>query len=185
MQRYRERFNFILVDEYQDTNYAQYLIIRRLSEGHERICVVGDDSQSIYSFRGANIDNILQFKNNYQSAQVFKLERNYRSTKMIVNAANSLIDKNKNRIPKEVYTENQDGEKIKVLQLYSDFEEAAVVSEYVIELKESEEYAYKDFAILYRTNAQSRVLEDQMRKGEFLTEFMADFLSISAKRLKM
>ncbi len=165
LQRYRERFNFILVDEYQDTNYAQYLIIRRLSEGHERICVVGDDSQSIYSFRGANIDNILQFKNNYQSAQVFKLERNYRSTKMIVNAANSLIDKNKNRIPKEVYTENQDGEKIKVLQLYSDFEEAAVVSEYVIELKESEEYAYKDIAILYRTNAQSRVLEDQMRKG--------------------
>ena len=103
-----------------------------------------DDSQSIYSFRGANIDNILQFKSNYQSAQVFKLERNYRSTKMIVSAANSLIDKNKNRIPKEVYTEKQDGEKIKVLQLYSDFEEAAIVSEYIKDLKESEEYAYKD-----------------------------------------
>ena len=165
LQKYRERFNYILVDEYQDTNYAQYLIVRKLSEGHERICVVGDDSQSIYSFRGANIDNIIQFKSNYQSAQVFKLERNYRSTKMIVSAANSLIDKNKNRIPKEVYTEKQDGEKIKVLQLYSDFEEAAIVSEYIKDLKESEEYAYKEIAILYRTNAQSRVLEDQMRKG--------------------
>ncbi len=165
LQKYRERFNYILVDEYQDTNYAQYLIIRKLSEGHERICVVGDDSQSIYSFRGANIDNILQFKTNYQTAQVFKLERNYRSTNMIVSAANSLINKNKNRIPKEIYTEKDDGEKIKVLQLYSDFEEGTIVSEYIKELKEEGEYDYRDTAVLYRTNAQSRVLEDQMRKG--------------------
>lgn len=165
LQKYREHFNYILVDEYQDTNYAQYLIIKKLSEQHERICVVGDDAQSIYSFRGANIDNILQFKNNYQSTQVFKLERNYRSTQTIVNAANSLIDKNEHRIPKTVYSEKAQGEKIKVMQLYSDFEEGAVVAEYVKDLKESEDYLYQDIAILYRTNAQSRVLEDQLRKS--------------------
>src|SRR5690606_1290078 len=123
LQKYREHFNYILVDEYQDTNYAQYLIIKKLSEQHERICVVGDDAQSIYAFLGANSDNILQFKNNYQSSQVFKLERNYRSTQTIVNAANSLIDKNEHRIPKTVYSEKAEGEKIKVMQLYSDFEE--------------------------------------------------------------
>lgn len=165
LQKYREHFNYILVDEYQDTNYAQYLIIKKLSEQHERICVVGDDAQSIYSFRGANIDNILQFKNNYQSTQVFKLERNYRSTQTIVNAANSLIDKNEHRIPKTVYSEKAQGEKIKVMQLYSDFEEGAVVAEYVKDLKESEGYLYQDIAVLYRTNAQSRVLEDQLRKS--------------------
>ncbi len=164
LQKYREHFNYILVDEYQDTNYAQYLIIKKLSEQHERICVVGDDAQSIYSFRGANIDNILQFKNNYQSTQVFKLERNYRSTQTIVNAANSLIDKNEHRIPKTVYSEKAEGEKIKVMQLYSDFEEGAVVAEYIKDLKESENYLYQQIAVLYRTNAQSRVLEDQLRK---------------------
>ncbi|MDD2284062.1 MAG: exodeoxyribonuclease V subunit gamma [Paludibacter sp.] len=165
LQKHREHFNYILVDEYQDTNYAQYLIIKKLSEQHERICVVGDDAQSIYSFRGANIDNILQFKNNYQSTQVFKLERNYRSTQTIVNAANSLIDKNEHRIPKTVYSEKAQGEKIKVMQLYSDFEEGAIVAEYVKDLKESEGYFYQDIAVLYRTNAQSRVLEDQLRKS--------------------
>ncbi len=165
LQKYREHFNYILVDEYQDTNYAQYLIIKKLSEQHERICVVGDDAQSIYSFRGANIDNILQFKNNYQSTQVFKLERNYRSTQTIVNAANSLIDKNEHRIPKTVYSEKAEGEKIKVMQLYSDFEEGAVVAEYIKDLKESENYLYQQIAVLYRTNAQSRVLEDQLRKS--------------------
>jgi DNA helicase-2/ATP-dependent DNA helicase PcrA len=166
LQKYREHFNYILVDEYQDTNYAQYLIIKKLSEQHERICVVGDDAQSIYSFRGANIDNILQFKNNYQSTQVFKLERNYRSTQTIVNAANSLIDKNEHRIPKTVYSEKAEGEKIKVMQLYSDFEEGAVVAEYIKDLKESEDYLYQQIAVLYRTNAQSRVLEDQLRKSQ-------------------
>ncbi|MEA4975791.1 MAG: 3'-5' exonuclease [Paludibacter sp.] len=166
LQKYREHFNYILVDEYQDTNYAQYLIIKKLSEQHERICVVGDDAQSIYSFRGANIDNILQFKNNYQSTQVFKLERNYRSTQTIVNAANSLIDKNEHCIPKTVYSEKAEGEKIKVMQLYSDFEEGAVVAEYIKDLKESEDYLYQQIAVLYRTNAQSRVLEDQLRKSQ-------------------
>lgn len=165
LQKYREHFNYILVDEYQDTNYAQYLIVKKLSEQHERICVVGDDAQSIYSFRGANIDNILQFKNNYQSTQVFKLERNYRSTQNIVNAANSLIDKNEHRIPKTVYSEKIEGEKIRVMQLYSDFEEGAVVAEYIKDLKLSESYLYQDIAVLYRTNAQSRVLEDQLRKS--------------------
>jgi DNA helicase II / ATP-dependent DNA helicase PcrA len=165
LQKYREHFNYILVDEYQDTNYAQYLIVKKLSEEHERICVVGDDAQSIYSFRGANIDNILQFKNNYKSTQVFKLERNYRSTQTIVNAANSLIDKNQHRIPKTVYSKKIEGEKIRVMQLYSDFEEGAVVAEYIKDLKVSENYLYQDIAVLYRTNAQSRVLEDQLRKS--------------------
>ncbi len=165
LQKYRERFNFILVDEYQDTNYAQYLIVKKLSDQHQRICVVGDDSQSIYSFRGANIDNILEFKNHYQSTQVFKLERNYRSTQTIVNAANSLIDKNKGRIPKTVFSEKDEGDKIKILQLYSDFEEGAVVAELIQELNLIESYSYQNIAILYRTNAQSRIMEDQLRKS--------------------
>ncbi len=165
LQKYQAYFKYILVDEYQDTNYAQYLIIRKLSQGHQRICVVGDDSQSIYSFRGANIDNILQFRNNYANAQIFKLERNYRSTKAIVSAANSLIDKNKNRIPKTVYTEKDEGERIKVLELNSDFEEGAMVAKFMKEFKKDDEFSYKDMAILYRTNAQSRVLEDQLRKN--------------------
>lgn len=165
LQKYREHFNYILVDEYQDTNYAQYLIVKKLSEQHERICVVGDDAQSIYSFRGANIDNILQFKNNFQTTQVFKLERNYRSTQTIVNAANSLIDKNKDRIPKTIYSEKLKGEKIKVMQLYSDFEEGLIVAENIRDLHKYEDYSYQHIAVLYRTNAQSRVLEDQLRKS--------------------
>ena len=165
LKTYRDRFSFILVDEYQDTNYAQYLIIRKLSEEHQRICVVGDDSQSIYSFRGANIDNILEFRNHYKSTKVFKLERNYRSTQTLVKAANSLIDKNKGRIPKTVFSEKDKGEKIKVLQLYSDFEEGAVVAELISDLHFEESYSYQDIAILYRTNAQSRIMEDQLRKS--------------------
>lgn len=165
LQKYRDYFAYILVDEYQDTNYAQYLIIKKLSEQHERICVVGDDAQSIYSFRGANIDNILQFKNNYQSAQIFKLERNYRSTQTIVNAANSLIDKNAHQIPKKVFSEKAEGEKIKVLQVYSDLEEGIVVANQINNLKAYEGYNYQDVAILYRTNAQSRVMEEQLRKA--------------------
>lgn len=165
LQQYRDHFNFILVDEYQDTNYAQYLIIKKLAEQHERVCVVGDDAQSIYSFRGANIDNILQFKNNYKSAQIFKLERNYRSTQTIVNAANSLIDKNAQQIPKKIFSEKELGQRIKILQVYSDFEEGVVVANHVQDLKDSSDYVYQDMAILYRTNAQSRVLEDQLRKS--------------------
>lgn len=165
LNKYREHFNFILVDEYQDTNYAQYLIIKKLSEQHERVCVVGDDAQSIYSFRGANIDNILQFKGSYNSAQIFKLERNYRSTQNIVNAANSLIDKNAQQIPKKIFSEKKEGEKIKVLQVYSDLEEGLVVANHIEDLKQTEGYHYQDIAILYRTNAQSRVMEDQLRKN--------------------
>lgn len=164
LAKYRERFAYILVDEYQDTNYAQYLIVKKLSEYHERICVVGDDAQSIYSFRGANIDNILQFQNNYRSAKIFKLEQNYRSTQNIVNAANSLIFKNKEQIKKNVFSEKAEGHLIKILQVYSDLEEGAVVSNQIAEMKLIENYKFSDFAILYRTNAQSRVLEDQLRK---------------------
>jgi len=165
LEKYCQHFQYILVDEYQDTNHAQYLIVKQLSQFHERVCVVGDDAQSIYSFRGANIDNILQFVNNYQSAQVFKLEQNYRSTQTIVNAANSLIDKNAAQIPKRVYSEKESGQKIKVLQVYSDFEEGVVVSNHIRDLNEFDNYRYQDIAVLYRTNAQSRVLEDQMRKA--------------------
>ena len=165
LEKYRQHFQYILVDEYQDTNHAQYLIVKNLSEHHERVCVVGDDAQSIYSFRGANIDNILQFVNNYKSAQVFKLEQNYRSTQTIVNAANSLIDKNAAQIPKKVYSEKAKGQKIKVLQVYSDFEEGVVVSNHIRDLSEFDDCRYQDIAVLYRTNAQSRVLEDQMRKA--------------------
>lgn len=165
LNKYREHFSFILVDEYQDTNYAQYLIIKKLSEQHERVCVVGDDAQSIYSFRGANIDNILQFRNNYNSAQIFKLEQNYRSTQTIVNAANSLIDKNSQQIPKKVFSEKKIGDKIKVLQVYSDLEEGLVVANHINDLKQTEGYLYQNIAILYRTNAQSRVMEDQLRKN--------------------
>ncbi len=164
LAKYRERFSYILVDEYQDTNYAQYLIVKKLSEHHERICVVGDDAQSIYSFRGANIDNILQFQNNYQSAKIFKLEQNYRSTQNIVKAANSLIDKNMAQIRKTIFSEKAEGHLIKILQVYSDLEEGAVVSTQIAEIKRKEKYQFKDIAVLYRTNAQSRVLEDQMRK---------------------
>jgi DNA helicase-2/ATP-dependent DNA helicase PcrA len=165
LERYCDRFKYILVDEYQDTNYAQYLIVKKLSEHHQRICVVGDDAQSIYSFRGANIDNILHFKNNYSSAQVFKLEQNYRSTQTIVNAANSLIDKNAHQIRKKVFSEKAAGQKIKVLQVYTDIEEGLVVANQIAGLKMAEDYQYQDIAILYRTNAQSRVMEDQLRKN--------------------
>lgn len=164
LAKYRDRFNYILVDEYQDTNYAQYLIVKKLSEGHERICVVGDDAQSIYSFRGANIDNILQFQNNYRTARIFKLEQNYRSTQNIVNAANSLIDKNKDQIRKTIFSEKPEGHLIKVMQVYSDLEEGSYVAGQINELKSRENYNYNEIAILYRTNSQSRVLEDQMRK---------------------
>lgn len=165
LNKYCEHFQYILVDEYQDTNYSQYLIVKKLSEQHQRICVVGDDAQSIYSFRGANIDNILQFKNNYSSAQVFKLEQNYRSTQTIVNAANSLIDKNAHQIRKKVFSEKSQGQKIKVLQVYSDIEEGQVVANHIADFKHLNEYEYQDIAILYRTNAQSRVMEDQLRKN--------------------
>ena len=162
LEKYRDYFQYVLVDEYQDTNFAQHLIVKRLCEGRGNLCVVGDDAQSIYSFRGANIDNILQFKQLYPGCQIFKLERNYRSTQNIVNAANSLIRKNTAQIPKQVYSEKEEGSKLQVLSSYSDYEEAYAVAARVHEMRRQMPYA--DMAVLYRTNAQSRILEEAMRK---------------------
>ncbi|HPO67495.1 MAG TPA: 3'-5' exonuclease [Paludibacteraceae bacterium] len=162
LQKYQQLFRYILVDEYQDTNFAQYLIIKKLAERHKNICVVGDDAQSIYSFRGANIDNIFQFKNSYQDAKIFKLEQNYRSTKTIVKAANSLIKKNKEQIQKTIFSEKEPGAPIKVFSTYTDLEEGIVVANCVANLY-SENFQYQDIAILYRTNSQSRVLEEALR----------------------
>lgn len=165
LEKYRSWFQYVLVDEYQDTNFAQHLIVQRLCEQHGRICVVGDDAQSIYSFRGANIDNILQFKNIYPGCRIFKLERNYRSTQNIVNAANSLIHKNTEQIQKTVYSENEEGNPVSVFSSYSDYEEGYAVAAKIQEMrKNGRAYEYADFAILYRTNAQSRILEEALRK---------------------
>ena len=162
--RYADKFDFVLVDEYQDTNYSQYLIIKKLSEVHRNICVVGDDAQSIYSFRGARIENILNFRNDYPDYKIFKLEQNYRSTTTIVDAANSIINKNKEQIPKRVFSENEEGEKIKVLKALSDKEEGFQVTNEIFKMANYEQQEYSDFAILYRTNAQSRILEEALRK---------------------
>lgn len=161
---YQDRFQFILVDEYQDTNFAQYLVIKQLADAHHRVCVVGDDAQSIYSFRGANIDNILNFKSNYPEARIFKLEQNYRSTQNIVNAANSLIKQNKSQIQKNIFSENPAGEKIEVVSAFSDYEEGIIVTNKIQDLRRNKDVSYSDFAILYRTNAQSRVFEESLRK---------------------
>ncbi|MEG2227936.1 MAG: 3'-5' exonuclease [Odoribacter sp.] len=164
LAKYQEKFNYILVDEYQDTNYSQYLIIKKLAEKHHNVCVVGDDAQSIYSFRGARIENILNFKNDYPDYRLFKLEQNYRSTTTIVDAANCIISKNKEQIPKRTYSENEEGEKIRVLRALSDKEEGFQVANEIFKLANYEQQEYSDFAILYRTNAQSRVLEEALRK---------------------
>lgn len=165
LDKYRNHFRYVLVDEYQDTNFAQHLIVQRLCEQHGRLCVVGDDAQSIYSFRGANIDNILQFKNQYAGCRIFKLEQNYRSTQNIVNAANSLIQKNEKQIEKSVYSEKEEGSKLRVSSTYSDYEEGYAVAAKINEMTFGHAgYSYGDFAILYRTNAQSRILEEALRK---------------------
>ncbi len=165
LERYRNQFQFILVDEYQDTNFAQHLIVMQLAEKHHRVCVVGDDAQSIYSFRGANIDNILNFKTNYPETRVFKLEQNYRSTQNIVNAANSLIKKNSEQIFKEIFSTNDVGEKIEVKSAFSDFEEGLIVANKISRMRMEKHSPYSDFAILYRTNAQSRIFEEALRKN--------------------
>lgn len=164
LARYQQQFGYVLVDEYQDTNYAQHCIVLQLSKQHQRVCVVGDDAQSIYSFRGADIDNILYFTKVYPDTKVFKLEQNYRSTQTIVCAANSLIAKNQRQIRKEVFSEKERGEALGVFQAYSDIEEADIVVNKIIELRRREQLKYSDYAILYRTNAQSRVFEEAMRK---------------------
>ncbi len=163
-QKYVEKFHFVLVDEYQDTNYAQQQIVLQLTQERQRVCVVGDDAQSIYSFRGANIDNILHFRDAYDDARLFKLEQNYRSTQLIVQAANSLIRKNERQIPKDVYSRNEEGERLTLKPVYSDREEANVVCQDIKRIRRQDGCHWSDFAILYRTNSQSRTFEEQMRK---------------------
>ncbi|MBR4300276.1 MAG: UvrD-helicase domain-containing protein [Bacteroidales bacterium] len=158
------RFDYIMVDEYQDTNFSQYLILKKLSQFHRNICVVGDDSQSIYAFRGAKIENILNFKKDYPDHHIFRLEQNYRSTKVIVDAANSLIARNSARIPKECYSMGAEGEKIRLIQAYTEQEEALLIASAIVGRIHAESAQYQDFAILYRTNAQSRALEEALRR---------------------
>lgn len=166
LHKYQNRFRYILVDEYQDTNHSQYLIIRALADKFQNICVVGDDAQSIYAFRGANINNILNFQKDYDDVKMYRLEQNYRSTKNIVEAANSVIDKNQTKLDKVVWTANEEGPKIRVNRLLNDGEEGRFVASSIFEHKMQEQLKNGDFAILYRTNAQSRAMEDALRKKD-------------------
>lgn len=166
-QKYAQRFGYVLVDEYQDTNSAQHRIVWQLAQEHQHVCVVGDDAQSIYSFRGANIDNILTFQKVYENSRLFKLEQNYRSTQTIVNAANSLITHNSRQIHKEVFSENEPGDCIVVSEAYSDVEEGKIVAQQIRDYRRRDNVPYSSFAILYRTNAQSRIFEDEFRRQNF------------------
>jgi DNA helicase-2/ATP-dependent DNA helicase PcrA len=165
LYKYQTKFRHILVDEFQDTNYAQYMIVRKLADMFQNICVVGDDAQSIYSFRGANIANIINFQNDYPDMQVIKLEQNYRSTQHIVKAANTLIANNKMQLPKEIWTQNSEGEKIKIVKTFSDNDEGRWVADAIFEIKMRHQENNADFAVLYRTNAQSRSFEESLRKA--------------------
>ena len=164
LYKYQNKFKFLMVDEYQDTNFSQYLIVKKLAAINENICVVGDDAQSIYAFRGANIQNILNFEKDYPDLKVFKLEQNYRSTQNIVNAANNIIANNRNQLKKNVFSENETGDKIKVSRAFSDNEEGKIVAETIVQQRTTSNISYHDFAILYRTNAQSRSMEEALRK---------------------
>lgn len=164
LAKYQDRFKYILVDEYQDTNHSQYLIVRALADRFQNICVVGDDSQSIYAFRGANIQNILNFQKDYDEVAIFKLEQNYRSTKNIVEAANSVIDKNKTKLEKQIWTDNNRGNKIKITRTFTEADEGRFVASSIFENAMNLQLKFSDFVILYRTNAQSRALEDALRK---------------------
>ena len=166
LEKYQSRFPYILVDEYQDTNYAQYLIVRKLAGSAGNVCVVGDDAQSIYSFRGAKIENIFRFQKDFPSARLYKLEQNYRSTQTIVDAANSIIEHNQHRIKKRVFSENNIGEKIKIVKAYTEGEEAQMVANGIRGIKIKEDCGWSDIAVLYRTNAQSRALEEALRKRD-------------------
>ena len=183
-QKYVERFRYVLVDEYQDTNYAQQKIVLQLTCEHGRVCVVGDDAQSIYSFRGANIDNILNFQKQYEGSRLFKLEQNYRSTQLIVKAANSLIRKNERQIHKEVFSENEEGERLTLKPAYSDREEAIIVCNDIKRIRRQDQTQYSDFAILYRTNAQSRSFEEQMRKDGIPYRIYGDLSFYQRKEIK-
>jgi len=163
-RKYVDKFHYVLVDEYQDTNFVQQAIVTQLTKEHQKVCVVGDDAQSIYSFRGANIDNILNFQHEYHDVKLFKLEQNYRSTQFIVQAANSLIKRNERQIPKNVFSKNEHGERLQLKPAYSDKEEAMIVTNDIKRIRRQEHCGWHDFAILYRTNSQSRSFEEQMRK---------------------
>ena len=183
-QRYAKRFEYILVDEYQDTNYAQHQILIQLSQLNKKICVVGDDAQSIYSFRGANIENILQFQDLYNGTHLFKLEQNYRSTRNIVGAANSLIEKNTRQIPKKIYSENEDGARISLKHAFSDVEEGEIVSNEISRLVRKEHLKYEQIAILYRTNSQSRIFEEALRKHAIPYRIYGGFSFYDQKLIK-
>lgn len=163
LTKYQNQFRYILVDEYQDTNFAQYVIIRRLGELHGNVCVVGDDAQSIYSFRGAKIENILRFQQDFPGAKLFKLEQNYRSTQTIVNAANCVIEKNQRQIRKKSFSAADEGDPIRVIKAYTDKEESALLASDIYTTVRTRGVQYSDVAVLYRTNAQSRALEEALR----------------------
>ena len=184
LAKYQDRFRYIMVDEYQDTNHSQYLIVRALADRFQNICVVGDDSQSIYSFRGANINNILNFQKDYPEVRTFKLEQNYRSTKNIVNAANSVIEKNKTRLDKVVWTSNDEGEPIKVMRTISDGEEGRFVAQSIWENMMNKQLTADAFAILYRTNSQSRALEDALRKKDIKYKIYGGISFYQRKEIK-
>ncbi len=184
LAKYQDRFRYILVDEYQDTNHSQYLIVRALADRFQNICVVGDDSQSIYAFRGANIQNILNFQKDYPDVRTFKLEQNYRSTKNIVNAANSVIEKNKTKLDKQVWTSNSEGDRIKVMRTISDGEEGRFVAQSIFDNKMNNQLQNDQFAILYRTNAQSRAIEDALRKKDILYKIYGGISFYQRKEIK-
>ena len=184
LAKYQNRFKYIMVDEYQDTNHSQYLIVKALADRFKNICVVGDDSQSIYSFRGANINNILNFQKDYPDVKTFKLEQNYRSTNNIVEAANSVIDKNKTKLDKEVWTANDAGESIKIMRTISDGEEGRFVAESIWENKMNHQLTNDSFAILYRTNAQSRAMEDALRKKDIKYKIYGGISFYQRKEIK-
>lgn len=181
---YQEKFRYILVDEYQDTNYAQYLIVKQLAARYENLCVVGDDAQSIYAFRGANIQNILNFKKDYPDYKLFKLEQNYRSTKVIVHAANSIIEKNKEQIQKNVWTDNEEGEIINVLKAATDNEEGKIIAHSIYDTQKNHQARNKEFAILYRTNAQSRAFEEALRKMNIVYRIYGGLSFYQRKEIK-
>ncbi|RYG06036.1 MAG: ATP-dependent DNA helicase, partial [Chitinophagaceae bacterium] len=164
LNKYQHKFKYLMVDEYQDTNFSQYTIVKKLAAAHQNICVVGDDAQSIYAFRGANIQNILNFERDYPDLKVYKLEQNYRSTQNIVEVANSIIANNKNQLEKNVFSDNEKGDRIKVARAFTDNEEGKLVAEAIVQDRLNAGITYKDFAILYRTNAQSRAMEEALRK---------------------
>jgi len=164
LNKYQQKFKYLMVDEYQDTNFSQYTIVKRLAAAYENICVVGDDAQSIYAFRGANIQNILNFERDYPDLKVYKLEQNYRSTQNIVEVANSIIANNKNQLEKNVFSENEAGDRIKVQRAFTDNEEGKIVAEAIVQERSLKGLKHQDFAILYRTNAQSRAMEEALRK---------------------